>query len=99
MRKNGGKKWTTYTYPVGHNSNRIQKNDSLNVFEQIGIAVSERLQKERNLTIVKDLLMWNKKNDTELKLLKVKGLSIKTLKKTSSSLNKQYQVKGHRKML
>ena len=31
--------------------------------------------------IVKDLLMLKEKNDTELKLLKVKGLSIKTLKK------------------
>ena len=44
------------------------------------MAVSERLQKECNLTIVKNLLR-KEKNDTELKLLKVKGLSIKTLQK------------------
>ena len=30
--KNGGKKWTTYTYPAGYNSNRIFENDSLIVF-------------------------------------------------------------------
>ena len=66
MRINDGKKWTTY--PMGYNRNRIFENDSLIIFKQIGIAVSERLQKEHNLTIVKDLLMWKEKNDTKLKL-------------------------------
>ena len=99
MKKNSGKKWTTFTYPVGYSSDRIFENDSPIVFKQIGIALSERLQKERNLTIVKNLLMRKEKNDTELKLLKVKGLSIKFLKKLSSNLNKQYQVVGCRKLL
>ena len=42
VRINGGK-WTTYTYSAGYNSNRIFEDDSLIVFKQIGIAVSERL--------------------------------------------------------
>ena len=29
MRINDGKKWTTYTYPEGYNSNRVFENDSL----------------------------------------------------------------------
>ena len=40
-----------------------------------------RLQKECNLMIVKGFLIWKEKKDTELKLLKLKDLSIKTLKK------------------
>ena len=59
MRKNGGKKWITYTYPLRYNSNSIFENNSLIVFKQKGIAVSERLQ----LMIVKDKLMWKEKND------------------------------------
>ena len=57
MRKNSGKKWITYTYPPGYNSNRIFENDTLIIFKQKGMAVSERLRKERNVTIVKDLLI------------------------------------------
>ena len=28
VKTNGGKKWITYTYPAGHNRNRIFANDS-----------------------------------------------------------------------
>ena len=58
VRINGGKKWVTYTYPAGYNSDQIFENDSLIVFKQIGKSVCERLKTERNLTKVKDLLMW-----------------------------------------
>ena len=61
VRKNGRKKWTTYTYPQGYKMNRIFENDPLIVFNQIGIAVSERFQKECNLTMVKELLMLKEK--------------------------------------
>ena len=43
VRINGGKKWTTYVYPAGYDTDRNFENDSLIVFKQIGLAVSERL--------------------------------------------------------
>ena len=46
----------------------------------IGKAVCQRLKEEKEILCVKDLKMWENKSDNEIKLLKVYGLSIQTLK-------------------
>ena len=61
MRKNGGKKWITYIYPAGYNSDRIFENDPLIIFKQIWMTVSERLQKEHNYNCEKFIDMEGEK--------------------------------------
>ena len=80
VKKNSGKKWVTYAYPSDYNSNSIFDLDSLFVLKQIGKSVCQRLKEEKDFFCLKDLKMWENKSNNELKLFKVYGLSIQTLK-------------------